>query len=269
VTPPALAARWPRWASLVLAAVLLATGVLLARALGAGEALSLEQVGRLKEWIAGQGPLAPAIYVVGYGLAELVLVPALPLTVLGGVAFGPVHGTLYASLGSTLGAALAFLAARHVARGLVERGLARHPRLARLDRGVAEHGWRVLMVTRLVPLFPFALQNFAYGLTAIRFWPFVGLSWACSLPATFALTLAGDALVEGRGEVGRTLAYIGVAAVLVVLVSLLPRWLLGRSRTAGRVVAGLAGEDGARGPGSRPPAGRPGARASAGREPGR
>jgi uncharacterized membrane protein YdjX (TVP38/TMEM64 family) len=234
------AAGRPRWLTGVGVVVLLGAGALLAHALGAGDALQLENLGRLQQWIRSQGPLAPAIYVAGYGLGQVVLVPALPLTVLGGIAFGPLWGTIYASLGSTLGAALAYLTARHAARGLVERWLAGNPRFARIDRGVARHGWRVLMVTRLVPLFPFVLQSFAYGLTAIRFWPYVGITWACSLPGTFALVLAGNALVEGRGDVGRTLAWIAGAGVLIVLISLVPRWLLGRTRVAGDLVADLA-----------------------------
>jgi uncharacterized membrane protein YdjX (TVP38/TMEM64 family) len=232
------AARWPRISGIAAVGVLLGAGVLATRALGAWDALRLENLGGLQQWIRSQGPLAPAIYVVGYGLAEVVLVPALPLTVLGGIAFGPLWGTVHASLGATLGAALAYLTARHVARAWVERWVARRPGFARIDRGVAEHGWRILVVTRLVPLFPFALQNFAYGLTAIRFWPFVGLSWVCSLPGTFALALAGNALVEGRGDLGRTFALIAGAGVLIVLVSLVPRWLLRRSRIVGKLVDG-------------------------------
>ena len=232
------AVRWSRVFGTVAIVVLLGAGALLARALGA-EALELRNLGRLQQWIGSQGPLAPAVYVLGYGLAQVVLVPALPLTVLGGIAFGPLWGTVYASLGSTLGAALAYLTARHVARGVVERWAARSPRFARMDRAVAEHGWRVLMVTRLVPVFPFVLQNFAYGLTAIRLGPFVGVTWACSLPGTFALVLAGDALVEGRGDLGRTLALIGAAGLLIVVVSLVPRWLLGKARVARGLVRGL------------------------------
>jgi uncharacterized membrane protein YdjX (TVP38/TMEM64 family) len=87
------------------------------------------------------------------------------------------------------------------------------------------------MVTRLVPLFPFTLQNFAYGLTRIPFWRYVGISWLCMLPATAAYTMAAGALTEGRGTPARTGILLGGAAVLLAVAALAPRWL-GRPRGA-------------------------------------
>ena len=138
---------------------------------------------------------------------------------------------MYVSVAATLGAALAFLAARYAVRGLVEGWLARSPRLARLDAAVAQHGWRILMITRLVPLFPFTLQNFAYGVTRIHFGLYVAVSWVCMLPATFAYTLAASAFAEGDDS-GRMLASLGGAAILLVALSLVPAWIGHRSRAA-------------------------------------
>ena len=111
--------------------------------------------------------------------------------------FGPVWGTVYTWIAGTLAAALAFLVARHLARDTVERWKATSPRLARIDAAVERHGWRILMLTRLIPLFPFNLQNFAYGLTRIPFWVYVGVTAVCILPGTIAFTLAGGALSSG------------------------------------------------------------------------
>jgi uncharacterized membrane protein YdjX (TVP38/TMEM64 family) len=207
--------------------------VAVGRATGLGELATLENVARLRQWIDGYGAWAPAVFVVGYALAELCFVPALPLTLLGGVAFGPVWGTVWVSIGATTGAALAFLAARYAMRGAVARWVAGNQRLSRIDAAVGEHGWRLLMVTRLVPLFPFNLQNFAYGLTRIPFRTFLVISWLCMLPGTAAYTIAAATLVDGRGDLGRTLTYLGLAGVLLVLLSLLPRWIGARSRAAG------------------------------------
>jgi uncharacterized membrane protein YdjX (TVP38/TMEM64 family) len=192
--------------------------------------LDLATIAAVRPWIERQGEWAPVVFVLGYAVAELFFVPALPLTILGGLAFGPVRGTLYVSIGATAGAALAFLAARYAARGIVEGWIARSPRLRRLDELVARDGWRILMLTRLVPLFPFNVQNFAYGITRIRFVPFVLLTWVCILPATAAFTLAGDALAEGGGAPGRVLLGLAVAGIVIVAVSLIPRWLSARSR---------------------------------------
>jgi uncharacterized membrane protein YdjX (TVP38/TMEM64 family) len=198
--------------------------------------LDVATIALVRPWIERQGGWAPVVFILGYAVAELFFVPALPLTLLGGLAFGPLRGTLYVSVGATAGAALAFLAARYAARGLVEGWIARSPRLRRLDAAVTRHGWRILMLTRLVPLFPFNLQNFAYGLTRIRFVPYVLLTWVCILPATAAFTLAGDALAGGGGPPRRLLGGLAVAGLLIVAVSLIPRWLMARSRVVGELV---------------------------------
>jgi len=234
--PAALARRRTPWGRILLLVIVVAAGALLARSLGVQRLFQADTLAVLKSRIDAYGAWAPVLFIVGYALAELVFVPALPLTLLGGLVFGPVRGTIVVSIGATLGAALAFLAARYAARGLVEGWVRANPRLARIDAAVAEHGWRILMITRLVPLFPFNLQNFAYGLTRIPFWTFVGLSWLCMLPGTAAFALAGGALGEGGGNPRRTLAYLGAAGVLIVLVSLLPRWLHRRSRVAGELL---------------------------------
>jgi uncharacterized membrane protein YdjX (TVP38/TMEM64 family) len=142
----------------VLALGLLAAG-LLAWALGLYDLVRLEQLARLRTRIEAFGPWAPLLYVAGYVVAELLFVPALPVTLLGGLVFGPVRGTVYTWIGGTLAAAIAFLIARHLARDTVDRWRARSPRLERIDAAVERHGWRILMLTRLVPLFPFNLQN--------------------------------------------------------------------------------------------------------------
>jgi uncharacterized membrane protein YdjX (TVP38/TMEM64 family) len=222
-----------RWVRPVVAIGLIAAGVAAGRALGLGDTVSLEHLARLKPAIEGHGALAPAVFVVGYVLAVVFFVPGLPMTVLGGLAFGPLWGTLYVWIAASIGCALAFLVARYAVRGTVEGWVRASPRLARIDGQVAEHGWRLVMLTRLVPLFPFNLQNYAYGITRIGFWPYAVTSSICMLPGTAAFTLAAGALSEGRGHVRRTLAYLALAGVLLVALSLIPRWLGRRSRLAG------------------------------------
>ena len=225
----------PSWLRPVLVVVVIAAGIVAARALGLGEVIRLENLSRLKQWIESYGVLAPVIFIVGYILAAVLFVPGLPMTVLGGVVFGPVWGTVYVWIAATVGASLAFLVARYAVRSTVERWVQASPRVATIDGRVAEHGWRIVMLTRLVPVFPFNLQNYAYGITRIGFWPYAITSAICMLPGTAAFTFAGGALSEGRG-VRRTLAYLALAGVLLVLVSLIPRWLARRSRLAGELL---------------------------------
>jgi uncharacterized membrane protein YdjX (TVP38/TMEM64 family) len=224
-----------RSARLGVVLVLLAAAIV-AWSLGLHDWARPERLARLRAAIEGYGPWAPVLYVGGYVLAELCFVPALPLTLLGGVVFGPVWGAVYAWTAATFAAALAFLGARYLARDVVRGWMDRNPRLARIDAAVERHGWRILMITRLVPLFPFNLQNFAYGLTRIPFWTYVGMTALGILPGTIAFTLASGALSSGGSpaRIGWTLA---AAAVLIVLVSLAPRWLARRSRAARDLLA--------------------------------
>jgi len=213
------------WGRLLLLGGIVLGGAILARLFGLQEFLNLKNLASLKAWIDGFGPLAPLVFIAGYILAVIFFVPGLPITVLGGVAFGPIWGTVYVSIASTIGVALTFLIARYGARGMVEGWVAKSPRLAKIDHAIALHGWRIVMITRLVPLFPFNLQNYAYGLTRIGFWSYLLTSWPCMLPATSAYTFAGGALSEAGGDIRRTLLYLGIAGSLLVLVSLIPRWL--------------------------------------------
>jgi uncharacterized membrane protein YdjX (TVP38/TMEM64 family) len=88
------------------------------------------------------------------------------------------------------------------------------------------------MITRLVPVFPFNLQNYAYGLTKIGFPTYVLLSWICMLPGAIAFTFMGGAIVSGEGNLGRTFIYLGIGAVVLVLISLIPGWIKRRSKLA-------------------------------------
>jgi uncharacterized membrane protein YdjX (TVP38/TMEM64 family) len=207
----------------------LVLAVIAVRVLGLTEAVRLENLARLRAQIDGFGAWAPLIFVAGYVIAVVAFVPALPLTLLGGLAFGAARGTAYVAIAATTGAGLSFLIARYAARAAVERWIAAYPRLRRMDRVVARHGFRIVMITRLVPIFPFTLQNYAYGLTSIGFGPYLLTSFLCMLPATVAFTAAAGAVVAGAWDVRRMLLLLALAGVLLVALSLLPRWLRGRS----------------------------------------
>ena len=225
--------HWRR--ALLIVGVILG-GVIVARAFGFTAYLRFENLSRLTETIEGYGVLGPVIYIAAYVLGVVFFVPGLPMTLLGGLAFGPVRGAAYVWVAATIGAALAFLVARYGLRGLVEGWVARNARLTRMDEAVARDGWRIVMITRLVPLFPFNLQNYAYGVTRIGFWAYLTTSAVCMIPATVAYTFAGGALSRGGGDLRRTLGYLAVAGVLIVLVSLIPRYLERRNRAAGALL---------------------------------
>src|SRR5262249_20733732 len=188
------------WRLLGLVALVLVS-VALVRQLGGTDLLTLEGLSRLRGWMEPLGPLGPLCFIAVYVVGVVAFVPSLPMTVTAGLLFGPVLGTCYSSLASTLGACLAFLIARYAARDAVVHWIARPALLAHLDRAAAHHGYRLVMITRLVPIFPFNIQNYAYGVTGIRFLPYALTSWLCMLPATVVFTLFGGALSEGSIDV--------------------------------------------------------------------
>ncbi|MFI5325234.1 MAG: TVP38/TMEM64 family protein, partial [Candidatus Rokuibacteriota bacterium] len=169
---------------LVVTLLALALAVVLVRVLGLTDLIRLENLARLRERIDGLGAWAPLLFILGYVVAVVAFVPALPLTILAGLAFGTAWGTVYVAIAATTGACLSFLIARYVARAAVARWMAGYPALERMDRAVARHGFRIVMITRLVPIFPFNLQNYAYGLTSIGFGSYAVTSFLCMLPGT-------------------------------------------------------------------------------------
>ena len=201
---------------------------LLLKHYGVTEYIDLKNIPKLKGWVSGFGIIAPVVYICLYIVVTLFFLPGSPITVLSGIAFGPVWGVVYVWIGATIGVSLAFLVARYAARELVAGWISGNAQFQRIDAKVEEEGWRIVMFTRLMPYIPFNLQNYAYGLTNIKFSTYCFISSIFMLPGTIAYVQIGGALVSGEGDVVKTLLYLSLAAVLVLLVSLIPKFLRGR-----------------------------------------
>jgi uncharacterized membrane protein YdjX (TVP38/TMEM64 family) len=204
--------------------------VVVARLTGLSGYISLDGLNRLRDWIDGFGVVAPLVFIAIYAVATVAFLPGTPLSLLAGLIFGPVFGTLWAVIGATIGATLAFLVGRYAARDLVEGWTAKDERVRKLDEGVERQGWRMLLITRLVPVFPFNLQNYAYGITKIGLGTYVLLTAVCIVPGAAAYTFAGGSLASAGQDPTRTFVYLGVAAVFFVAVSLVPGWIRNRNK---------------------------------------
>ena len=175
----------------------------------------------LRSWIEALGFWGPVVYILLYAAAPTFMAPGLPITVLGGVLFGPLMGTIYASLGATIGASIAFLVARHMGRDWVRTKL-KSPRLMELDRRVEKSGWKVVAFTRLIPLFPFNVLNYAFGLTAIGFKAYLVSSFIFMIPGVTAYVLFSSSIFEIFTEGGTISNEFIVGALLIVTLSLIP-----------------------------------------------
>ncbi|MDT8387809.1 MAG: VTT domain-containing protein [Thiogranum sp.] len=184
-------------------------------------------VAALELWIQDAGIWAPLLFMAVYAVAAVLFLPGSVLTLAGGALFGPVLGTFYNLTGATVGAALAFLIARYLASDWVADKTG--GRLKQLIKGVEGEGWRFVAFTRLVPLFPFNLLNYALGLTRIRFSHYLLATYVCMLPGAIAYTYLGyagrEAIGGGEGLIQKALLALGLLAV----VAFLPR-LIGKLR---------------------------------------
>jgi len=182
-------------------------------------------VPQFAEWVDSLGAWGPMAFIAGYVIACVAFIPGSLLTLAAGAIFGVTRGVLYVFVGAAVGAAAAFLIARYVARGAVERKLAGNPRFAAIDRAIARQGRKIVLLLRLSPVFPFNLLNYALGLTRVRLADYL-LAMVGILPGTILYVytgkLAGDvaALASGasppKGAAYYAVLGLGLAATVVV-----------------------------------------------------
>lgn len=182
------------------------------------------------EWIQQLGAWGPVAVGAAFIPACLLFLPGSPLTLFGGFAFG---GTLAGlvrvvaavSAGSTLGASLAFLSGRYLARNWIERKVTVNPKFRAIDAAVGVQGFKIVLLTRLSPVFPFNLLNYAFGLTGVSFRDYLLASWIGMLPGTIMYVYLGSTtrqladILAGRVEKTagqQVLFYLGLAATVAV-----------------------------------------------------
>lgn len=180
------------------------------------------------DWVEGLGYWGYFIFFLIYALFTILFLPGFILTVGAGAIFNLWGGFAVVSLGSTLGASLAFLIGRFFARDTIEKKVAENRKFAAIDSAVGRQGWKIVFLTRLSPVFPFNLINYAYGLTKVKFSHYVLASWIGMMPGTLLYVyigaLAGDvarsALVEHPETSMMEMVFrvIGLIATLIVTI---------------------------------------------------
>ena len=213
----------------------LAALVLLGREVG-------DQVPRFAEWVGGLGAWGPVVFVAAYAAATVAFVPGALMTLAAGAIFGLLEGVLYVFVAATLGASAAFLVARHLARGVIERRLAGNPRFASIDRAIAAEGRKIVFLLRLSPAFPFNMLNYALGLTKVRFGDYVVASLGM-IPGTILYVyygqVAGDvAALAGGAAVDKGVGYYVVLGLGLVATLLVTALVTSRARRALREATG-------------------------------
>ncbi len=212
------AAKWlsiVRWVSILIILLALATLI---------RSLPLDRgMAAMNDWISGLGFWGPVVLAGIYIVATVLFVPGTILTLAAGAMFGLFVGFIAVSVGSTLGAAAAFLIARYLARDRVAAMAQGDRRFGAIDRAIGEGGWKIVALLRLSPAIPFNMQNYLYGLTPIRFWPFLLTSWLAMMPGTFLYVylghVTGAAVGAGRARTPAEWAMLAVGLLATVAVT--------------------------------------------------
>lgn len=192
----------------------------------------------LQDEIRNLGAIAPVVVAIGYVALTVLLIPGSVLTLIAGGAFGLWKGLVVVVIGANLGALCSFLLARTFLREKVSSWAAGHPRFASLDRAIGREGFKVVLLSRLSPVFPFTLLNYFLGLTDVRASSYVLANLIGMLPGTFLYVYLGatarQALTGGSNLI---FTLVGLAATVAVVVVV--------TRAARRAMAQIEAESGA------------------------
>ncbi len=207
------AARGHRGWPLAVAGALLLAMIVLGRAVDVGRYLEAARA-----WVGLLGALAPAAFVVAYVAATLIGVPGMPFTLLSPVLFGAWPAVAVMIVASGLSAVAAFLIARYLARDAFVARLAGTAAFTRLSRLLEAHDRIVIPLLRILPVAPFAVVNYGFGLTGISLWRYATWSLLGMIPMNVVLVLGADLFYAAatRGAVPWPLAAAAAAALLLL-----------------------------------------------------
>lgn len=213
--------RSPLWG---IAASILFVAALLAVLIHFG---AHERILRLLAWFDEQGAWTSLLFVLIMAAVVVLVLPGILFTTGAGFVFGVVEGSIYVVTGTTLGATLAFLIARHLFGQRARRFVTTHARLRVVSDELTPHGWKIVLLTRLIPFFPSKLSNYFFGLTPFSLGGYVGGSLLGFIPFSvhnvYLGSIAADISTLGERSVGRTPLEWGiygagfVATVIAVL----------------------------------------------------
>jgi len=180
-----------------------------------------EWITSFRIWVQDLGALGWIISIFGYAIASFILIPGALLTITAGIAFG-LWGFFIVVAGATLGAAMSFLAARYLFREKVETTLSKKPLFNAINEAIKEEGWKVVGLMRFSPAMPFSLQNWLFGITAVKFVPYFLATLFGIMPGTLLYVWIGSIganAAEGSTSTAK-LAFlvVGIIATLIVTI---------------------------------------------------
>jgi len=178
------------------------------------------------QWVDDLGAIAPIAFMLIYIVATVAFLPGSVLTLGAGVLFGIVKGSIYVFFGATLGATLAFLVGRYLARGWISKKIAGNQKFSAIDKAVGKEGLKIVLLTRLSPIFPFNLLNYGLGVTGVSLKDYV-LGSVGMIPGTIMYvyigslagsiaTIGGETQPDANPIAQWTIRIIGLIATVAV-----------------------------------------------------
>ena len=162
---------------------------------------------------------APLIYITVYSLAPVFFIPPSPFGLIAGVLFGTFWGTLYSLIGTVIGATICFYLAKYFLGGWIKRRV-QDSRFENLYKEVKKNGWKIVAITRLIPLFPYNVLNYMFGLTDIKFTHYILASFVFSIPGCLTYVIFGDSIMDIANGKFSFKFFIGI--LLFILMSISP-----------------------------------------------
>lgn len=155
-----------------------------------------EEVLHFLDWLDAQGIMGPLLFIVLMMLVVVFLLPGVMFTTGAGFVFGVVEGTICVVVGSTLGSMLSFLIARYLLGDRASKYVMRHAKLKLVSEEFTSHGWKIILLTRLVPFFPFKLSNYFFGLTQFSLRGFIVGTFIGIIPLSLHSVWLGSIAAE-------------------------------------------------------------------------
>lgn len=207
------------WVRPLILALVVGTLFVLSRVFKLGS-----DVAALRDWFEALGWPGIVLFIALYAAATVAAIPGTAITVIAGILYGSLLGVVVVSAGSTLGASLTFLISRYFARDSLAQWLSGKESFRKLDKLTAEHGATIVALTRLVPIFPFNLLNYGFGLTRVPFGQYIFWSWLCMLPGTILYVVGADTIARAIAQGRIPWILVGILALILVLLIVLVRY---------------------------------------------
>lgn len=199
--------------------MLLIAAIIAVRASGLSKYLSSENIQELFTYLQH---CPPFVYIALLSIVPVLFLPGFPFVIAGGLLYGHTWGLLYAMLGASIGAALSFLVSRYIGSDWMSRQMAKRidtHKWESLQKMTQKHGWKIVIMLRLTPIFPFTPLNYALGLTNIRFSHYIIATILGIFPACAAFILFSSSLWDIINGKGFTAFAIGLTLITVVVLA--------------------------------------------------